>query len=151
LLDRYRHYRIDSREYGVARNALLTQVTERMVNSRTLSVALREMANANIPDLNFKGSLSDEVLSRNENGRISYSHNILFDFGLSKLLLDEQNVMSFVLAEARAGSFPHCASVSSRPYRDIGPPPGAALPFYRHRGNRAIATSIPRTQFCNRF
>src|SRR5438128_10278075 len=45
----------------------------------------------------------------------------------------------------------HCASVNNRPYRGIGPPPGAALPFYRHREHSTMSISMPCTQFCNRF
>lgn len=105
LLDRYWLYRIDSRDDGLSKNALLATFTERMVDSRTMTVALRDFASADIPDQPFNGLLSDEILSRNESGRISYTHNILFDFGISKLLLDEQNVMAFVLAAPARGIF----------------------------------------------
>jgi hypothetical protein len=80
-------------------------VTRRMVDSRIMSVAVREIADSNLSETAFKGLLSDEILSKNESGRISYGHNILFDFGVSKLLLDERNVISFVLAAPARGIF----------------------------------------------
>jgi hypothetical protein len=52
-----------------------------MVDSRITSVAVREIADSNLSETAFKGLLSDEILSKNENSRISYGHNILFDFG----------------------------------------------------------------------
>jgi hypothetical protein len=52
---------------------------------------------------------------------------------------------------SRGRIFSHCASVNNRPYRGIGPPPGAALPFYRHREHSTMSISMPCTQFCNRF
>jgi hypothetical protein len=70
-----------------------------------MSVAVREIADSNLSETAFKGLLSDEILSKNESGRISYGHNILFDFGVSKLLLDERNVISFVLAAPARGIF----------------------------------------------
>jgi hypothetical protein len=105
LLDRYWLYRIDSREDSVSKNALLATLTERMVDSRLMSVALRDFEVSETPDKPLNSLLSDEILSRNENGRISYTHNILFDFAVSKLLLDEQNVMAFVFAAPARGIF----------------------------------------------
>jgi hypothetical protein len=52
---------------------------------------------------------------------------------------------------SRGRIFSHCTSASSRPYRGIGPPPGAALPFYRYRENPTMAISKRCTQFCNWF
>jgi len=52
---------------------------------------------------------------------------------------------------SRGRIFSHCASVSNGPDRAIGPPPGAAAPFYCVRERPTMATSTPCTQFCNRF
>ena len=98
LLDRYWLYRIDGREDGVSKNRLLRLFTERMVDSRTMSVGLREFGPSAIPDAPLNSLLSDEILAMSESGRISYAHNILFDFGISRLLIDEENVMTFLLA-----------------------------------------------------
>jgi len=105
LLDRYWLYRIDSRTDGISRNAVLKVLTERMVDSRAMAVALRDFEVSAIPDGPLNGLLSDEILSRSESDRISYMHNILFDFGISKLLIDEENVLAFLLAAPARGIF----------------------------------------------
>jgi hypothetical protein len=98
LLDGYWRSRIESRDDGFARTVLLTGLTARMVRAEAMSVALRELADASFSDLSLTGLLSDEILCKNESGRLAYSHNIFFDFAISKLLIDETNVMEFVLA-----------------------------------------------------
>ena len=68
--------------------------------------AVREIADSNLSEtVAFKGLLSDEILSKNrKRGRISYGHNILFDFGVSKLFTsDERNVISFCSGCTREG------------------------------------------------
>lgn len=105
LLDQYWLHRIDHRDDGVSRNALLKIVTQRMVDSRMISVALRDFAPSEISDGSLTNLLRDEILIKSESGRISYAHNILFDFAISKLLIDELNVMTFVLSSPARGIF----------------------------------------------
>lgn len=98
LLDHYWRYRIDARDDGISKSAVLKLFTERMVDSRLMSVAPRDFAPSEVRDAPLNNLLSEEILTRSESGRISYSHNILFDFAISRLLIDEQNVMTFLLA-----------------------------------------------------
>src|SRR5262249_30577936 len=44
----------------------------------------------------FTKLLSDEILREGVTGRISFTHNILFDYSVSRLLLDEDTVFSFI-------------------------------------------------------
>lgn len=105
LLDRYWLYRIDARENGVSKNGLLRLFTERMVDLRAMSVALRDFGPSTISDAALNSLLSDEILTRSESGRISYAHNIFFDFAISKLLIDEENVMTFLRGAPARGIF----------------------------------------------
>ena len=96
LFERYWLYRIDSRPDSYDRRSILTDVTSEMVNSRTLSIpfrnAYRQMGVSEV----FKSLLSDEVLRATPTQRVTYVHNILFDFSISKLLLDEERLFAFL-------------------------------------------------------
>jgi hypothetical protein len=96
LLDGYWKIRVESRDDSVDRTALLTRLTDRMVQTESMSLPSRDMAdlsNESLPRL-----LSEEILFQSETGRLFYSHNIFFDFAISKLLIDEQTILKFVLA-----------------------------------------------------
>lgn len=96
LFERYWHYRIAAREDSYDRIRILTDVTTEMVNSRTLSVSSQDSYKTTGASGTFKSLLSDEVLRKTRTERVSYSHNILFDFSVSQLLLDEQRVFAFL-------------------------------------------------------
>ncbi len=96
LLDRYWHFRVDSRSDFLSRRRVLTTLSDKMVKTNTLSVPLRDVTELEIPDSVFKELLSDEILSKTETDRVSFSHNILFDFAVSRLLLDETHIIPFV-------------------------------------------------------
>jgi KaiC/GvpD/RAD55 family RecA-like ATPase len=96
LFERYWHYRISVREDSYDRIRILTDVTTEMVNNRTLSVALQDSYKMTGASSTFKSLLSDEVLRRTQTERMAYSHNILFDFAVSKLLLDEHRLFPFL-------------------------------------------------------
>jgi KaiC/GvpD/RAD55 family RecA-like ATPase len=98
LLDQYWRFRIESRRNASQRKRLLSLLTDKMVSTNTLSVALRETATDREQDELLQELLSDEILSKSESDRLGYSHNILFDFAVSMLLIDEENIVQFVLA-----------------------------------------------------
>src|SRR5258708_8438289 len=98
LLDQYWQFRVESRENALTRRRLLTIFTDKMVSTNTLSVALRDIESDQALDVAYKQLLSDEILSRTESDRVYYAHNILFDFAVSRLLLDEKNLIPFVVA-----------------------------------------------------
>jgi hypothetical protein len=109
LLDGYWKARVQSRSDSAA--TLLTHLTESMVHAQSMSLASRDVPDADLSSPSFDRLLSDEILSRSETRRISYSHNILFDFAVSKLLMDERTVLDFLLA-APARSIFYRPSVS---------------------------------------
>jgi hypothetical protein len=96
LFERYWHYRISGREDSYDRIRILTDVTTEMVNSRTLSVAFQDSYKMMGASSTFKSLLSDEVLRKTQTERVAYSHNILFDFSVCKLLLDEERLFAFL-------------------------------------------------------
>ncbi|MFZ3215133.1 MAG: ATP-binding protein [Candidatus Acidiferrales bacterium] len=109
LLDGYWKARVQPR--GDSAATLLTHLTEGMVRAQSMSLASRDVPDADLSSPSFDGLLSDEILSRSETRRISYSHNIFFDFAVSKLLMDERTALDFLLA-APARSIFYRPSVS---------------------------------------
>jgi KaiC/GvpD/RAD55 family RecA-like ATPase len=96
LFERYWHYRIGAREDSYDRLSILTNVSSEMVSSRTLSVPFKDAYQQAGTSKSFSSLLSDEVLHRTATQRIAYSHNILFDFSVAKLLLDEERLFPFL-------------------------------------------------------
>ena len=97
LLDRYWQYRVEGRADSGQRRALLTGITKLMVDSNSLSIASRDTLAEDAAHM--KTLLSDDLIRTSTTDRISYSHNILFDFAVARLLLDETNLVAFLLAE----------------------------------------------------
>ena len=98
LLESYWKHRIDSKMDAVNRKSLLTDLTNRMVGTNTLSVASRD-ALPMVASKPLHSLLSDEVLYQSATARLSYSHNILFDFAVARLLIDEENLATFITEE----------------------------------------------------
>lgn len=99
LLERYWLMRVESAADGADRKALLRQVVREMVNRKSLSV--REEAAYSPGFANaLKGLRSAEVLRESVTDRISFSHNILFDYAVARLLLDEDEVFTFIKADS---------------------------------------------------
>jgi hypothetical protein len=96
LFERYWYYRISAREDTYDRLSILSDVSSEMVKSRTLSVPLRDAYKVTGASGTFQSLLSDEVLRRTHTNRVAYTHNILFDFSVSKLLLDEERLLPFL-------------------------------------------------------
>lgn len=96
LFERYWYYRIVVRDDKYDRFSILSNVSWEMVKSRTLSVPLNDAYQ--VPGLSqtFQSLLSDEVLRKTHTNRVAYGHNILFDFSVSKLLLDEDRLLPFL-------------------------------------------------------
>ena len=95
LLESYWRHRIDSKTDAADRQSLLTELTNRMVGTNTLSVATRDVLPVAAPK-QLQTLLSDEVLYQSATGRLSYAHNILFDFAVARLLIDEENLTEFI-------------------------------------------------------
>jgi hypothetical protein len=90
LLNLFWHYRIQLASEATDLIVILTQVTARMVAERTLAVRV-----ADVYPLGARTSwdslLSSEVLElvQPERQRVSFSHNILFDYAVSVLLMED--------------------------------------------------------------
>jgi hypothetical protein len=104
LFERYWHYRIRSREDANDRLSILADVTKEMVDSRTLSIAFSDAYKHLGLSKAFQHLLSDEILRKTQTGRVAYTHNILFDFSVAKVLLDEDRLLPF-LRDAELGIF----------------------------------------------
>jgi hypothetical protein len=96
LFERYWYYRIAARDDRYDRLSILSNVSAEMVKSRTLSVPLNNAYTVPGTSQTFQSLLSDEVFRKTHTNRVAYSHNILFDFSVSKLLLDEQRLLPFL-------------------------------------------------------
>jgi hypothetical protein len=100
LLDRYWLHRLENKSDSEGRKALLTSLTETMVDSKILSVSSHHISTVVKPtDAVIRGLQSDDLLRRSITGRIAFTHNILFDFAVAKLLLDEQRLLPFLEAD----------------------------------------------------
>ncbi len=91
LLNLFWRYRVQLAPAATDAGAILTAVTGRMVRDRRLGVR--------VADVYFVGGgtawnslLSSEVLEllRPDNQRVSFSHNILFDYAVSVLLIEDE-------------------------------------------------------------
>lgn len=94
LLDKYWSLRIEQPNDSSDRKQLLRSVVTGMVSNKSLSVA--EAVVDSVPSDVIARLQSDEILRKGVTGRVSFSHNILFDYGSARLLLDEETVFSFV-------------------------------------------------------
>ena len=94
LLQRYWFMRVEAPRDGIDRKALLRQIASEMVKRRSLSI--RE---GDLRPQDMEGALralrSAEVLRESITDRISFSHNILFDYAVARLLLDEDEFFRF--------------------------------------------------------
>ena len=95
LLTKYWAWRVDTPSDHYERNALLRDITRTMVNRNSLSVSEADIAAPQYAG-SFSRLQSDEVLRQSVTSRISFSHNILFDYATARLLLDEETVVAFI-------------------------------------------------------
>ena len=83
---------------------LLRQIADKMVQERSLSVRIDEIDNdVDLDESVFDKLQSNEILAKvsSTGQRIAFSHNILFDYAISLLLIDDepQDLESFILEE----------------------------------------------------
>lgn len=95
LLTKYWDSRIEGQANSYDRKVFLRAVLEKMVEARSLSIP--EMSAYQIGQGPILSALqSDEILKESVTNRLSFVHNILFDYGVARLLLDEQSVEAFI-------------------------------------------------------
>ena len=108
LLGLFWQRRIENASNELDRRSVLEQVARRMVEERSLTVRVEdayEHAHLHTPakQTAWNNLLSDEILARvSSTGiRIAFSHNILFDYAISVLLIedDPQQLENFVLED----------------------------------------------------
>lgn len=104
LLGKYWKLRIEEPSDGHDRKALLRGIVETMVESKALSLPERMMY---IPGLSpaLKALKSDEILRESVTDRISFTHNIIFDYAVARLLLDETAIFEFISKDASNAIF----------------------------------------------
>lgn len=98
LLDLYWNSRIERSQSGMNYEILLTELTNLMVTTHSLSVPISGMIN--FPTENSAYLLSSGILTTvgiNKN-KIAYTHNILFDYAVSRLVIDdkENGLINFI-------------------------------------------------------
>ena len=95
LLTKYWAWRVDTPSDHYERNILLRDIIRIMVNRNSLSVAEADIA-AHQSATSFSRLQSDEVLRQSVTSRVSFTHNILFDYAAARLLLDEETILAFI-------------------------------------------------------
>ena len=109
LLDLFWKRRIEATNNDLDRRSVLVHVAGRMVENRSLSVKqedVYEHANLHIPPKQraWNDLLSDEILTdvSSTRQRIAFSHNILFDYAISVLLIEDspEQLEEFMLKDS---------------------------------------------------
>lgn len=99
LLDAFWKLRVENVPGSLERKNVLKQILDKMVQSKSLSIA--EVEISSLESLSaFRDVFSVELLRRSATGRIFFSHNILFDYALARLCLDEVRLASFISEDA---------------------------------------------------
>ena len=105
LLGLFWERRIASKSNGDTRQFVLERIAHQMVNERSLSVRQNDLhenlsLDKSANKLAWNDLLSDEILAKvsSTGQRIAFSHNILFDYTISLLLIDDepQHLTGFV-------------------------------------------------------
>jgi hypothetical protein len=99
LLEEFWKRRIDNVPHSLQRKRLLSSVLDRMIQSKTLSIAEVEISDIELSTA-LRELLSVELLRKNATGRIFFSHNILFDYALARLSLDEVRLSAFLAEDS---------------------------------------------------
>ena len=95
LLEIYWAARIDRPLDGQARKTFLRRVARQMVDRNTLSLPDEVLDGTESTEI-MSVLRSEEILKVGTTGRISFAHNILFDYAVARLLVDEQSVLRFI-------------------------------------------------------
>lgn len=104
LMDIYWASRINHPSYGQDARALLRSLLRRMVDGHALSLS-QDGADTLGPTWLLELLKSEEVLRVSSTGRLSFAHNILFDYAIARLLLDENSLLSFLTEDPSRSIF----------------------------------------------
>ena len=104
LLESYWRYRVLNSGDSVLKERLLRTVTQEMVDTKVLSVPETEVIEPGYDNV-LRDLKSSEVLRKNVTGRLSYGHNILFDYAIARLLLDEYRLFDFIREDSARSLF----------------------------------------------
>lgn len=99
LLQRYWFMRVESAPDAPDRKGLLRQIVRGMVDRKALSIREEAAYSAGYA-ASLRALRSAEVLRESVTDRISFSHNILFDYAVARLLLDEEEIFSFLNSDS---------------------------------------------------
>ena len=99
LLENYWRLRVLSKDDGGLKEKLLRSLSQKMVDTKVLSIPETEIVEPGYQDV-LRGLKSSEVIRKNVTGRLSYSHNILFDYSIARLLLDEYRLVAFIRGDS---------------------------------------------------
>lgn len=103
LLDMFWHRRIETADNEIDRLAVLEGIGNKMVEQRSLSIKQSDVRKT-LTQTAWNDLQSDEILAKisSTGQRIAFSHNILFDYAVSVLLIDDepQNLEDFILQDA---------------------------------------------------
>ncbi len=95
LLTKYWDSRVEGHANNYDRKVFLRAVVEKMVEARSLSIPETSVYQVGQGSI-LSALQSDEVLRESVTNRLSFVHNILFDYAVARLLLDEQNIEEFI-------------------------------------------------------
>ena len=103
LLDLFWQRRIETTDNEIDRLIVLEGIANKMVEQCSLSVKQSDIRETLIQTA-WNDLQSDEILTKaaSTGQRIAFSHNILFDYAISRLLIDDepQNLEKFILEDA---------------------------------------------------
>lgn len=91
LLDMFWHRRIETTDNEIDRLAVLEGIANKMVEQRSLSIKQSNIRKI-LTQTAWNDLQSDEILTKasSTRQRIAFSHNILFDYAISVLLIDDE-------------------------------------------------------------
>jgi hypothetical protein len=101
LLDLFWAYRIKHGSLSDCREVLLTSICRKMVDQHSLNVRKEEIFNNSAKET-WNDLFSNQILEESENNqRILFSHNILFDYAVSVLILedDADQLVHFIIQD----------------------------------------------------
>lgn len=95
LLAEFWKRRVENVSDGLEKRKLLRLLAERMIQTQTLSVAEVDIDAIALAST-MRSTLSAELLQKSVTGRLAFTHNILFDYAVARLLLDEVRLKPFL-------------------------------------------------------
>ena len=95
LLGRYWFLRVEAGPGGTSRQRVLREVAERMIEAKALSLPSIDILRAENEEA-LQTLQSREILRRGVTNRLTFRHNIFFDYAVARLLLDEVAVFAFI-------------------------------------------------------